>query len=115
MSLVIKDTRWNDNAANSAAAEGARRGQERAARNLLGPLATVAPLDSGRLIGSAFVEAGDDEAIIGYDSHYAAILHEHPEFNFQRGREGKWLERTLNSQQDAVFNDLGDAMRESLG
>jgi len=29
---------------------------------------------------------------VSYDTPYAARLHEHPEYNFQNGRQGKYLE-----------------------
>ena len=40
--------------------------------------------------GSAVVQ-------VGYHTKYAARLHEHPEYHFQKGREGKWLESTIKN------------------
>ncbi len=54
------------------------------------------PHDKGILQGSGKVErSGATGAIVGYGGNaapYAARLHEHPEYNFQKGRKGKYLE-----------------------
>lgn len=51
------------------------------------------PHDIGSLQSSATTEPVDDtEIIIGYNKVYAARLHEHPEYRFQKGRKGKYLE-----------------------
>lgn len=52
------------------------------------------PLDTGRLQNSGVVEdlSGEIGHIIAYDTAYAAKMHENPQFNFQNGRKGKYLE-----------------------
>ena len=44
------------------------------------------------------------EISISYDTPYAARLHEHPEYNFREGREGKWLENALNERREDLVN-----------
>ena len=57
------------------------------------------PHDQGILqaSGSASVEESGDEvwAEVGYHTPYALRLHEHPEYKFQKGRKGKYLEDPL--------------------
>lgn len=73
------------------------------------------PHDTGLLQNSGHVEpkaesADRFEAIIGYNKSYAARLHEHPEYHFQKGRKGKFLE-------DPIKNNLsvfGEYYREIL-
>lgn len=50
------------------------------------------PHDIGTLQNSGFVEDKEDESLVGYNTVYAARLHENPQFNFQKGRKGKYLE-----------------------
>lgn len=50
------------------------------------------PHDEGTLQNSGVVEEIDGDVVISYHTPYAARLHEHPEYNFQRGRKGKYLE-----------------------
>lgn len=51
------------------------------------------PHDTGQLQNTGHVEpGGSDDQIVGYNKIYAARLHEHPEYHFQGGRKGKYLE-----------------------
>jgi len=52
------------------------------------------PHDTGALQNSGHTEAGSSEfeRQVGYNKVYAARLHEHPEYSFQGGRKGKYLE-----------------------
>jgi hypothetical protein len=51
------------------------------------------PHDTGLLQNSGHVEyVAKDDYIVGYNKVYAARLHEHPEYRFQKGRKGKYLE-----------------------
>lgn len=54
------------------------------------------PHDEGTLETSGTSQkAGKDEWEVGYHTPYAARLHEHPEYRFQGGRKGKYLEDPL--------------------
>ena len=54
------------------------------------------PHDKGMLQNSGTIDQDPPEyTIVGYNKVYAARLHEHPEYRFQKGREGKWLERGI--------------------
>lgn len=67
------------------------------------------PLDKGRLMGSGTAQkkpgAGDVTYTVSYNTVYAHRLHEHPEYKFQRGRKGKYLEDPLKRNY-AVFNSI---------
>lgn len=87
------------------------RGINLAAERLLALSAARAPLDVGTLVASGHVEPAttpEDGAAVVYDTPYAARLHEHPEYQFQNGRQGKYLEGP------AVENrkELGDIIRK---
>lgn len=88
-------------------------GETKAAERLLALSAEQVPLDIGTLQGSgAVVPATDPErgAQVVYDTPYAARLHEHPEYDFQGGRKGKYVE------DPAVENrkELGDIIRKEV-
>lgn len=56
------------------------------------------PHDKGLLQNSGHVEpSGELAAIVGYNKVYAARLHENPQFNFQKGRKGKYLEDPIKN------------------
>lgn len=55
------------------------------------------PHDTGALQATGVVTPDQREqtVTVGYHTPYAARLHEHPEFRFQKGRKGKYLEDPL--------------------
>lgn len=57
----------------------------------------IVPHDKGLLQNSGFVQDQVNESIVGYNKVYAARLHEHPEYRFQKGREGKYLENPIKA------------------
>jgi hypothetical protein len=63
------------------------------------------PHDTGLLQNSGHVEDHGDEVIVGYNKVYAARLHEHPEYRFQKGRKGKYLEDPIK-RNIVVFTNL---------
>lgn len=76
----------------------------------------IAPFDESTLIKSAFTRnEGDDEARIYYTEPYAARLHEHPEYNFQNNRQGKYLEEPLFGLQDEWHKNFSLVLKRELG
>lgn len=54
------------------------------------------PHREGVLQSTGRVEPIDEDTVeVGYHTPYAARLHEHPEYHFQKGRKGKYLEDPL--------------------
>lgn len=70
------------------------------------------PHDEGTLQNSGTVElmSGGD-VVLGYHTPYAARLHEHPEYRFQKGRKGKYISGPL--QQNA--GPLGLRLKTGFG
>lgn len=74
------------------------------------------PHDVGTLQNSGHVEYAKDldepEAIVGYggmSAPYASRLHEHPEYTFQNGRKGKFLEDPLKNNLNifkGIYNEI---------
>lgn len=65
------------------------------------------PHDEGTLQNSGTVEPLKGGFVLGYHTPYAARLHEHPEYNFQKGRKGKYIEDPLNRNQRALGLTFG--------
>jgi hypothetical protein len=89
-------------------------GETLAAHRLGALSAEEAPLDIGTLIESqAVIPATDPEegAAVTYDTPYAAKLHEHPEFNFQNGRKGKYLEDPALQHRDELGEIIAKQVR----
>ena len=101
------------------AAAGAERlralaeGETLAAERLRALSNEVAPLELGTLIGSSTVVPAvspEEGAAVVYDTPYAVRLHEHPEYNFQNGRQGKYLENPAVEHR----RELGDIIRKRV-
>lgn len=61
------------------------------------------PHDEGTLQNTGAVEMQPNgDAILGYHTKYAARLHEHPEYRFQKGRKGKYLEDPIRDNAQAL-------------
>lgn len=72
------------------------------------------PHDTGLLQTSGMVEDGSDESIVGYNKVYAARLHEHPEYRFQKGRKGKYLEDPIKNNMSAFIDYAKKAIADML-
>lgn len=60
------------------------------------------PHDVGSLQNSGNVEQIGGNVVLGYYEPYAARLHEHPEYRFQKGRKGKYLEDPIRTNANAL-------------
>lgn len=62
------------------------------------------PKDEGVLEGTGVADRDKQGAFVGFNTPYAARLHEHPEYAFQKGRKGKYLEDPIK-HNIGVFRD----------
>lgn len=73
------------------------------------------PHDEGTLQNSGAVEQlPNGDVIVGYHTVYAARLHEHPEYNFQKGRKGKYLEDPIDRNAGALGLVFGKNIQSRL-
>lgn len=73
------------------------------------------PHDEGTLQNSGTVEVmPNGDVVLGYHTPYAARLHEHPEYRFQKGRKGKYISDPLNRNASVlglkIQNGFGGSM-----
>ena len=61
------------------------------------------PHDEGTLQNSGAVEPQPNgDTVLGYHTRYAARLHEHPEYRFQKGRKGKYIEDPIQNNASVL-------------
>lgn len=77
----------NSQAARAHIMACAAAGVAEGAGALLAAAQAACPVDTGRLKGSGFVQAGGTQARVGFSAPYAAIVHE---------RQHKFLEQPAN-------------------
>ena len=73
------------------------------------------PHDTGALQTSGHIEYEAEsssvfEAIVGYNKVYAARLHENPQYNFQKGRKGKYLEDPIKNNLSVFLKFFGETI-----
>jgi hypothetical protein len=73
------------------------------------------PIEEGTLQRSGYVDVDDTQATVSYDTAYAVRLHENPQYRFQHGRRGKWLQLTVNEQARRVGDFLRRRMERAFG
>lgn len=72
------------------------------------------PHDVGSLQNSGTVEEFGDVVVVGYHTPYAARLHEHPEYHFQKGRKGKYLSDPIIRNLKALGIQFVTALEKGL-
>jgi hypothetical protein len=74
------------------------------------------PHDVGTLQNSGRVEPHPREyAEVGYNTPYAARLHENPQFRFQKGRKGKYLEDPIKDNLETFKGYYQENIKKALG
>ena len=66
------------------------------------------PHDKGMLQTSGSFDPQGDLVVVGYNKEYAARLHEHPEYRFQKGRKGKFRIAAPTGRDHRAFGPVGD-------
>jgi hypothetical protein len=72
------------------------------------------PHDEGTLANTGISEEDGDDQIVAYNTPYAARLHEHPEYQYQKGRKGKYLEDPIKHNQSAFREIFKTEFTEGL-
>jgi len=72
------------------------------------------PHNIGALLTSASMEPiNENQVDVGYNKVYAARLHEHPEYNFQKGRKGRYLIDPILKNMQIFLKFLQDEIKGS--
>lgn len=109
--------RWEGRKVTKRVQQAAFEGLQDGAEHILDEANTIVPYREGTLMQSGAVtpDPVSKTVFVSYDTPYAVYLHEHPEFNFRNGREGKWLEKTMNNEARAVLNYVARRVRQEIG
>ena len=106
--------RWFGEVAERRVDEAGHAGAQIAGQRVLSAANQLVPLLSGTLRDTGTVDVEGSEATVSYNTKYAAILHEHPEWNFRNGRDGHWLQDAAERSGAEVADDYGKQIRMRL-
>lgn len=102
---------WTPQRALAAIDHAARRAEERAAERLLVAANQRVPYNLGELQASGHVFQADDGMAVGYTAPHARFVHAHPEWNFELGRSGHWLEETMEATAEEEHAVMASTVR----
>lgn len=102
------DLKWRGGKASHAVGKASEGATREAAEKILAEANKRVPYEYGDLERSAGVREYRKVLYIFYDQPYAVRLHENPQYNFRRGRRGKWLQRTLTDNFNRILGWIGD-------
>lgn len=116
MAIVINQFRWVT--PRAIVESSCKRAILDACEFVLQETNKIVPLDESPLMQSGDVDCIESpigfEASVFYDTPYAIYVHEHPEFNFQNNREGKYLEKTVNRVNPRIEAYLARRIRQAF-
>lgn len=114
MGLDISDFLTHMKLAVSKAEGAKRRGEREAAEELLRLSQQEVPLDESTLQKSGHSGRDQEGAYVAYGgaaNKYAIRMHEHPEYKFQHGRKGKYLEDPLKMNISRLTKHMHQAVK----
>lgn len=97
---------------------GLNDGLFQAAGSALAASIMEVPHDEGALQASGSYdvteEKGEPVGAVGYSTKYAVRLHEHPEYSFQKGRKGKYLEDPMRNNTTKFAQIIADNISKMM-
>lgn len=107
---------WNLAELNRATEEGIRNALTKGLEVILEEANKKVPHDTGELQASGDIEVDASNKVgqVYYISPKAVRLHEHPEYNFQKGREGKWLEKAIYQNKNLIKDKIQEEVAKAL-
>lgn len=114
----MSELKWYGKKVTAAVRVAAVEGLDDGINFLRDEMDKIVPHDEGTLerSGDTKIDKANLKAATGYDTPYAIRLHEHPEYNFQKGREGKWVEKVIKdgSNKKRVLNHIANKIKKAL-
>jgi hypothetical protein len=113
---MILVSNWNDHVSDDVK-KAALKGLKIAGEVALEESNRLVPHDTGMLHitkGALIEDEKNLTVTISYNTPYAVRLHENPQYNFRNGRQGKWLEKALQNNEQQLRQIVADAIKEAM-
>jgi hypothetical protein len=102
---------WHPEHALAQIEHAAEEAELRGAQVLLNAANRRVPKDTGALEASGHVDRREGGAAVVYSAEHARYVHAHPEWTFQQGRSGHWLEEAIETSDREINLAEADTMR----
>ncbi len=111
--MILK---WYGKKVTKEMRKGAEKGLFQGLEYMLDEMNKIVPHNRGDLMRSGKTSQKELKGWISYDTKYAIRLHEHPEYNFQKGRKGKWVEKIIKDEKvkNKVLKHIGNEIKKKL-
>jgi len=109
--------KWEGDRVTRAVGAAAARGVNRAAAELKALSVPLAPIRDGILRGSAAIREANDahaEAMLVFDTPYAAKQHEETEYNHPQGGQAKYVEEPLAENAGRLQGIIAKEIRHAI-
>lgn len=112
--IKYKTRNWRGDKIVAEVKQAGGRGLFKAASHILDESVRIAPKDEGTLIQTAGVDVDEEngQASVYYTQPYARRLHESQGYTFQGGRQNKFLEKPILSEDETVQQILADELKD---
>lgn len=113
----VRIKKWNGPSIISKKKKSVERALYIGISHILNEANAIAPKDEGILIQTSDVDVNSEDGTASafYVQKYARRLHENPQFNFQGGRSGKWLEKVVIRDAEKVRDIVANEIKKGLG
>jgi hypothetical protein len=108
---------WRGDQITEDVRQAVGRGLFKGASHILNESNNIAPLDEGPLTQTAGVDVNVDEgkASVYYVQKYAVRVHEAAGITIRRGRQKKYLEKTVLAEGNKAIEAAADEIKNVLG
>lgn len=106
---------WNDEKCLAVIEAGTFKGLQLAGQHLLQVATQKVPLEEGDLQRSGEVsDNGEDTVAVSFDRPYAVRQHEEMTWRHDEGRQAKYLEEPMHTEQDTMIRIIQQAGKKAL-
>lgn len=111
--MTVDRMEFDEDVALEVAQQAAEAAAKAGAETLFREAQQHVPMDTGALSGSGRVVGEGTEWAVSYGEAYGNVLRGHPEWNYQGGRSGRWLDEAIEGSASSVGSDMAEAAQAS--
>lgn len=114
--MVDAKLEWHGDKVSRSAKRAAAQAMFEASAALLQEANKKCPHRTGLLQSSGRADVDEDGPTgwVSYNTPYAIRVHEHPEYRFGEGREGRWLANAFERMHGRLLDYVARRVREGL-
>lgn len=111
------DMKWHGDRVKALIRAGQLEGLDLAAEHLLQVSQNLVPIETAVLqdSGTTSVDAAKMKSAVAFDTPYAVIQHEDPDFEHDEGRQANYLGQPMATEAPVIRAILAKAVKKKIG